>query len=190
MISAAKFPESAFLVKTAPWPLYDDTPTSNPLTILTPPIGSFRCKVTISAVTGHATCGGTITIAGEVLTFSAAGTKSSTATLTSKPAVTYGGGLNCHVLIYAISTLGADILAESLTTIDIVFDDTRKGYWNAEGIWVISNSRAQTENTTAIIGDVLRYTAEGDSASIDYPIKFIQRVKRRLAIEEFRILQF
>ena len=188
MISAAKFPESASLVKRSNWIVVNALSAAT-LTLATVPSGSFRLAITLSASGTHTDCAGTVIINDtEVLTFAGAGKKTSTTTLTSKPTIKTSN-IDCWILITAISTLGADIEQESLTTIDIAFDDTRKGYWNAEGVWTINNSRVQTENTTAIIGDIIRHTAEGDS-SIDYIIKYIQRVKSRLAIEEYRILQF
>jgi hypothetical protein len=189
MISAAKFPESASLVKRVAWSLYNGTPTSSPLTISTPPTGSFRCKVTLISVSGHTDCAGTIVVGSETLTFSQAGTKLTTTTLTAKPTVTFAN-IDCHIHLTALSTSGSDIEKETLTTIDISFDDSRKGYYNEQGIWTVNNSRVLTEDTMAVIGDIIRYTAEGDSASVDYIIKSIQRVKNARAVEQFRVLQF
>jgi hypothetical protein len=183
MISAAKFPDSASLVKVSDWSLYDGTPASSPLTILTPPTGSFRCKATISSVSGHTDITGTLTIGGETQTFTQAGTKSFTTTLTAKPVVTYSS-LDCHIHVTAIDTSGNDIVAESLTTIDINFTDETEYYNTIWGIWTKRPAQAMTEDTTSVVGDVIRFN------SINYPIKAIHPKDDKLAIERFRILQF
>jgi hypothetical protein len=148
--------QDALIVVQNNWSLYDGTPTGSPLTILTPPSGSFRCKATISSVAGHTTVVGTLTIGGEVLTFTGAGTKTSTVTLTSKPVVAYSG-LDCHIHLTAISTSGADIKQESTTAIDVRWQDYTKLWQDASGGFTQTNSMIFTDSSSPVVGSIIRY---------------------------------
>lgn len=181
------FPHSAYLVTEAAVSLFDGTLTASP-TIGAWPTGiTGRCKVTISSVTGHTDCAGTITIGSETLTFLAGSTppitKQTTVNLTAKPTVTTSG-LDCHCHITVIDTGGADVVAETLTAIKIRFEPTSKMYMNATGTWTQSQAYAMVVNSTIKLTDVIRYN------STNYPVKQIEALNWLDGTELYRILYF
>ena len=180
----SKFLDSASLVTRVAWPIYNAF-SSGTLTISAIPTVTFRLAVTLSASTTHTDCIGTVTIAGEVLTFLGAGKKITNTNLTTIPTITTAD-INCWVLITAIDANGADIMKETVTPIVCLYDDTVKGYYAANGAWTINNSRIQSDEvSSAVIGDIIRYNLK------DNVIKFIHIQKHRLRwLEEFRTLQF
>lgn len=152
-----EFPEDAYLVTYSNHILYDGTPSVSPITLTgSAPNTAFRCKVTISAVTGHADVAGTITIGTETLTFAAAGTKTATSALSALPVITTSG-LDCNILIEAITTGGAPIQAETATATKIQFENTASGYFNAQGQWTIYSGSYAMCRDAAAVGDKLRY---------------------------------
>jgi hypothetical protein len=151
--------DTATLAVFSLWELYNGTPTASPLTIETPPTGSFRCKVTLSSVAGHTDCTGTVTVGSEILTFTAAGTKTTTVTLTAKPVVVYAN-IDCHIHITAIDTSGADILKETDTTIAVDWDTSTTYYENAQGTFTRSDSNCATDNMTAKVGDSIIHSGK------------------------------
>lgn len=177
------FPHSAYSVAKSPVSLFDGTLTASP-TIGSWPSGvTGRCKVTISSVTGHTDCAGSITIGSETLTFAQAGTKQTTVNLTTKPTVT-SSGLDCHCRITVIDTGGADIFAETLTAIKIRFEPTSKMYQDAKGAWTQSQAYAMVVNSSIGIGYTIRYN------STDYPVKQIESLNLLNGNELYRILYF
>ena len=144
----------AYLVTKSAVSLFDGTLTASP-TIGSWPTGiTGRCKVTISPVTGHTDCVGSITIDSETLTFTQAGTKQTTINLTAKPTVT-SSGLDCHCHITVIDTGGADVVAETLTTINTRIEAYNSGFYNSQGIWTKTNSLILS-TTELQIGDIIR----------------------------------
>ena len=180
----SKFLDSASLVVRAMWPIYNAL-SSGTLTISAIPTVTFRLAVTLSASTTHTDCIGTVTVAGEVLTFLGSGKKTTTTNLITTPTITTSN-IDCWILITAIDANGADLIKETVTPIACLYDDTVKGYYAANGAWTINNSRIQSDEvSTAVIGDVIRYNSK------DNIIKFIHIQKHRLRwLEEFRTLQF
>jgi hypothetical protein len=169
------FNDRATLVKASVWYLHNAVPISSPLTIETPPTGSFRCKATISAVTGHATCAGTLTIGSETQTFVATGTKVFTIALTAKPVITYSG-LDCMIVITAIDTGGADIHQTANTTIAVDWDDSQKWVPSPQGVWTqVDQTSCETDDFTAKIGDTVLHGGK------TYPIKNIKDGEQTLS---------
>ena len=144
----------AYLVAKAAVSLFDGTLTASP-TIGSWPTGTTgRCKVIISSVTGHTDCAGTITIGSETLTFTQAGTKQTTISLTAKPTVT-SSALDCHCHITVTDVGGADVTAETLTAINTRIEAYNSGFYNSQGVWTKTNSLILS--TTEIqIGDIVR----------------------------------
>lgn len=179
----AKLTDSASLVTKAAASLYDGT-SSATFTLSTWPSGrTGRLKITISSVTGHTDCAGSITAGSETVTFTQAGTKTTTTNLTAKPTTT-STGLDCHVHITVIDAGGADIMVETVTPIDIKFRDEQEYYNQAIGAFVKRPAQAITDETTSQINDVIRFNGR------DYPIKAIHAKRDRLGIERRRVLQF
>ena len=144
----------AYKVTKAAVSLFDGTLTASP-TIGTWPSGvTGRCKATLSSVTGHTDCAGTITIGSETLTFTQAATKITTVNLTAKPAVS-SSGLDCHCHITVIDVGGADVIAETLTAINTRIESYQSGFYNAQGIWTKTDSMILSD-TSLSIGDTVR----------------------------------
>ena len=144
----------AVLVTKSPVSLYDGT-SSATFTLGTWPSGKTgRLKITISSVAGHTDCAGSITAGSETVTFTQAGTKQTTTNLTSNPVIT-STGLDCHAHITVIDTGGADILTETLTTINTRIEAYNSGFYNSQGVWTKTNSLILS-TTELQIGDIVR----------------------------------
>lgn len=120
---------------------------------------SFRLKVNLSG----SDCNGTVTVNGETLIFSAAGTKITTTLLSSLPTI-ITSGLNCTILITCIDAGGADIKTETLTAIDTRIDVKQSGFYSTTGTWTKTDNVIYS-NTSMNIGDTVR------SNTTDYIIK-------------------
>lgn len=144
----------AYKVTKSAVSLFDGTLAASP-TIGSWPSGvTGRCKVTISSVTGHVDCVGSITIGSETLTFTQAGTKQTTVSLTAKPTVS-SSGLDCHCHITVIDIGGADVVAETLTAINTRIEAYNSGFCNSQGVWTKTNSLILS-TTELQIGDIVR----------------------------------
>jgi hypothetical protein len=90
--------------------LFDGNVIANGAVALTgtKPSISFRCRVTVSAVTGHTDMTGSLAVGADSLVFVQAGAKTTDTLLSALPVVV-NNGLNCHVLIEAIDEDGNDI---------------------------------------------------------------------------------
>ena len=179
----AKLTDPALLVTKAAASIFDGTMVASP-TIGTWPTGiTGRCKVTISLVAGHTDLSGTIVIGSETLTFTQAGTKTTTTNLTAKPTVS-SANIDCHCHITVIDAGGADVLTETTTAIDIKFKDEAEYYSQSMGGFVKRPAQCVTDETASRVNDVIRYNL------VDYPIKAIHAKRDRLGIERRRVLQF
>jgi hypothetical protein len=157
----------AYRVTKAAATLYDATSAAT-FTLSTWPSGKTgRLKITVSSVTGHMDCAGSITAGSETVTFSASSTppitKTSTTSLSANP-VTTSAGLDCHVKIVVIDMGGADIMVETLAAIDTRIEAYNSGFYNAQGVWTKTNSLILCK-TELQIGDVVR------KGSRDYKIQ-------------------
>lgn len=177
------FPHTAYLVTKASHELYAGV-TSATLTLTgSLPSVSFRVAVTLSSVTGHPDCTGSVSVGSETLTFTSAGKKTTTTALSALPTITTSG-LDCDILIEAITTGGAPVFVETLTTLKIRFEPTTKAFVNAVGIWTQSSAYCMVVNSTIQIGDVIRYN------SADYPVRQIEALNWLDGTEIYRILYF
>ena len=148
----------AVLVTKSPVSLYDGTSAAT-FTLGTWPSGKTgRLKITCSSVTGHTDCAGSITVGGELVTFTAGLTppitKQTTTSLTANPVIT-STGLDCHVHITVIDTGGVDILAETLIAIDTRIEAYNSGFYNSQGVWTKTNTLILCK-TELQIGDIVR----------------------------------
>lgn len=164
------FPEDAYILTYANHELYDDT-TAATLTLTgSLPSVNFRCRVTISAATGHTDVAGSVVVGSETLDFLAAGTKTTTTALSALPIITTSG-LDCNILVEAITTGGAPIQAETATATKIHFENTASGYFNAQGQWTVFSGSYAMCRDAAVVGDKLRY------GGADLPIKKVDALK-------------
>lgn len=154
--------QSAYRVTRTNHKLYDNT-TAATLTLTgSLPSVPFRVAVTLSSVTGHADCAGSVVVGSETLTFASAGKKTTTTTLTALPVITTSG-LDCNILVEAITSAGAPILAETLTAIAVRLAAKTSGFYNSAGVWTKTDYLIHCK-TAMDVGDVVRY------GSTDYVI--------------------
>ena len=127
------------------------------------PAVPFKCAVTCSVVAGHVDVTGSVIIGSETLTFTSATRKTSTTLLAALPTITQSG-LDCNILIEALSSGGANIPKETLTSILIGFKATQKTYMDSTGAFTLCSAQAKTVDTGCVAGAILR--ADG----VDYQI--------------------
>lgn len=194
MIDAAlhsKLSNSSYLVTKAITTLYNAVPSASPInsgSLGTPPTVAYRCKVTLSAAIGHTDYTGTVTIGSDTLTFSSAVTKICTTQITAntKPSVSYSG-IDCNLLIDCIDVGGSPIYSETLTSIDVSWNDTQKYVPAPEGGWTaISETSATTDNSSIVAGDILRKSSTGT----DYKVRAVKPINNFLGLEIKRKLIF
>lgn len=140
---------------------------------------SFRVAVTLSSVTDHADCAGSVVIGSETLTFTAAGKKTSTVSLSALPVITTSN-LDCNILVEAITTGGAPILSETLTAIKIRLEGAQSGFYNAQGVWTKTDYIIFCK-TSMDIGDIVRYGTtdykiqkKSDNPGLDGTVEFYE----------------
>ncbi len=120
------------------------------------PSVAFRCAVTISSTTGHTDCAGSVVVGSETLTFAAAGKKATTVSLSALPVITTSG-LNCNILVEAITTGGAPIQQETLTAVACRFQNTQTSFMDPTGEWTKSQAIAYVSDSGFEIGSIFRY---------------------------------
>lgn len=153
-MSSEFFNDIATLLSYAIWTLFDGLTSATLSLTGTKPTVPFRCAVTLSSVTGHTDCAGTVTIGSEIITFVEAGRKTSATLLTALPTITTSG-LDCGILITCIDLSGDDLQNETGKSIAVDWDDSTKYVPNAEGNFTRSDSNCETEELGIVIGDKL-----------------------------------
>jgi hypothetical protein len=180
------FNDSATLVKSILWELFNALSMATLTLKGTAPTGPFRLAITLSIITGHADCVGRVTINGtENIDFLVAGRKTSTTFLTSLPTITTQN-LDCHILITCISTSGTDIYQITNTTIAVDWDDSQKWVPTPSGVWTqVDQTSCETDNFSAKIGDTVIHNGK------TFPIKNIKDGEQTLSGTVLsRIFQF
>lgn len=148
---------NAYIVGLANWRLFNGVPPVIPTGAV--PAEPFRVAITVSAVTGHTTVAGAVSVNGELLTFTRATRLTTTGHLTTLPSITVTG-LDCNILVECISVNGAPLKQETLTPIEIIcFPKTSirrdpHGSGSQE-----TNYNVYTEGLLQI-GDQIRYPAD------------------------------
>lgn len=149
--------KAAYRVDKANWKIF--TGLASVLPTLTSgdglPAVPFKCAVTVSAITGHVDVAGSVVVGEEVLAFTAATRKTTTVLLTTLPVITQMG-LDCNILIEALSSGGAPIQKETLTSILIGFKKTQKAIMMPDGTFSVCSAIAKTTNTLCVAGTILR----------------------------------
>lgn len=177
------FPSDAYLVEKSATSLFDGTMVASPTIGLWPSGVTGRCKVTISSVAGHTDVAGTLTVGGETLTFSQAGTKLTTVNLTAKPTVT-SSGLDCHCHIAVIDTGGADVMTETLTALKVRYEPTLATIKDPSGNFTTYSGYFMVRDSSIVLGNVIRYN------STDYVLKRIEPMVLLNGTELYSILYF
>lgn len=155
----------AYKIGLGAWVLYD-----GPLPVVLDediPTDPFRLAFITSAIAGHTTLAGSITVdGGEEITFSRAGRLTNTYQLTALPDLDIDG-LDCNIRVECISAGGAPLKKETLTEIEIVcFPKTRIIKDPAGSGSQETNYDVYTEADLRI-GDQIRYTDLHQGAVID-----------------------
>jgi hypothetical protein len=189
MFPHSKLVDPASLVTKWPVTFYNGLSVGSLTLIGTWPANGAKLSIVASAITGHTNCGsivtpGTVAInGGAPISFTHAGRKTSTVSLTAKPTIVTDN-LDCNLVITCLDSGLAQILVETITAIDIKFKDEAEYYSQSIGGFVKRPAQAITDETLSEVGDVIRF------GGIDYPIKAIHAKRDRLGIERRRILQF
>lgn len=149
------------------------------------PAVPFRCEVSVSPTTGHTDCVGSLAIGGETLAFSAAGKKKSTVNLAALPTIT-PSGLDCNVLVEAISPGGSVLQLETSTAIKIRMKSKSKSIPSPAGGWEsIRESYALSWASDAVEkGNIIRYGGK------DYTVSAIEPMRGFASSEIVRKLIF
>lgn len=145
--------QDGYRVNKGNWTLYNATSASTLTLTGTLPTVSFRCKVTLSATTGHTDVAGHVLINAEDLTFTVATSKTSTILLSALPTVTTSG-LDCNVLIEAIDSGGAVIGLDTQTAIDCRFEPSEETVQYPIGKFVNQTGIAYTNDSSFVKGSV------------------------------------
>jgi hypothetical protein len=151
--------QAGYRVQSANWTLYNAASAATLTLTGDAPTSAYRLRVTLSAITGHADCSGTLTTNGsETLTFAIASTKITTTNLTANtlPTITTAN-LDCNILIECLTTGGAVMQEETAKEIDCRFQDTQKGFYDSTGEWSMSQAIAYVSESSCIIGTKLSY---------------------------------
>ena len=116
----------------------------------------FRVAITVTATTDHTDCAGTVTVGSETKTFTTSGQRMTTTTILSAlPAITTSGQ-DCQILIEAISSSGANILKETLTSILVGFNLRQRLAPDSMGNFTIKEQLTKTTDTDCWAGGIIR----------------------------------
>lgn len=151
---------TAYLLTYTPHKLYDALSAATlTLSGALPTTSPFRCKVTVSAISGHTDVAGHVFIGSEDIEFKIASSKVTTVNLIALPTCTTSN-LDCHILIEAIDSGGAPIQTETQTAMPCDWDESTTWYPNAAGTFSQSDSNCETDLMTAKIGDKVLYNSK------------------------------
>jgi len=145
----------AYQVTKGPVTLYSGLSTGSLSLTSAWPTGGSKLAIVASATTGHADCAGIVTINGtETITFTQAGRKTSTVSLSALPAIVTAN-LDCNLVITVLDSGLAPISVETLTTINSRIDVKQSGFYNASGTWTKTDNIIYS-NSSMNLGDVIR----------------------------------
>jgi hypothetical protein len=163
------------------WTLYNNLSAPSPLVLTgAAPAVTFKCKITLSVSGAHTDCNGSVTVNAEIISFTQAGTKTTTTNLTVLPAVTCQN-LDCQVKITCIDTGNADIYQHSYADFFCRWEDVNVLFMNNLGAWTQSNAKVVCKEAYAV-GDYLRKK----NTTTEYPIRQAGNVLDLDAVEQFR----
>jgi hypothetical protein len=128
------------------------------------PVNGSKLAIVASAITGHTDCAGTVTVNSEVITFTQAGRKTSTVSLTAKPTIVTAS-LDCNLIITVLDSGLAPVLAETLAAINTRIEPHQSGHSDAQGVWTTIQDTQIFSDSLLVVDDVVRKDAK------DYHIK-------------------
>jgi len=172
--------------------LFDGTMVASPTIGAWPTGVTGRCKVTMSSVTGHTDCAGTITIGSETLTFAQAGTKTTTVNLTAKPIVS-SSGLDCHCHITVIDTGGADVMTSTETDLPCTITPKSERVSTPEGGWTSIQTTELRARGSFSVGEIIKFDLNNmfsPTNGIEYTLSSFRPDKSYMGKESIKILQF
>ena len=162
MVPGIKRP--AYLVSQARWQIHEGlASTVGTLNGDGLPTVAFKCKATLSTATGHADVAGSVTIDGETISFNSATTKTFTKALSALPTISVTG-LDCNVLVEAVTLGGAPIYKETLTAIKLSYGMTERLAEDSMGKRTIREFEVLTSASGIQAGDIIRVD------SVDYTV--------------------
>lgn len=178
---------TAYIVTKTTISLYNST-SSGTLTITaTPPTVDYRCRVTLTSVTGHTDCVGTVTVDGEVLTFTACNQKkigTTTIDANTRPTITTAN-IDCNVFVECIDLGGVDIKYETTSSFPCRFSEKSHRVLDSTGAWTSKKSTVCfTTSSSPNVGSIIRY------GSIDYMVSDVLIRTGKDGIEDFRTIIF
>ncbi len=176
--------------------IFDGTMVASPTIGAWPTGTTGRCKVTLSSVTGHTDCVGSITIGSETLTFSAGLTppitKQTTTNLTAKPTVS-STGLDCHAHITVIDTGGADVYTTTETDLPCKIEIKSKNIPSPQGGWTSIQSTEMQARGTFAEGETIKFDIDNPFSTTngtEYKVAAIKPKVGYMGKESIKVLTF
>jgi hypothetical protein len=150
--------QDAYWIQKSNHIFYQGLSVASPVLTGALPSVAFRVAITLASTTGHTDCAGSVVVGTETLTFSAAGKKTTTTSLSALPVISCVG-LDCNILIEAISTGGAPLQLETSTATRVRKEAYQSGYFNAAGVWTTTRDAIYCKSLMAV-GDKIRYGSQ------------------------------
>lgn len=174
--------------------LYDAVVTPGTLTLTGTALPSFACAITVTAEPGHTNCSGTVAVGSETKTFSASGQRMTTTNLLSAIPVVIVAGLDCHILIEAITQGDQTIYDETTSNLPCRIWLKRKNVPKPEGGFTsIRVTEMWVRDFTIVENDIIKFDINNkkDPTNGDrYPVASIGSIEGVGGREKLRVLQF
>jgi len=146
----------AYQVTKGPVTLYSGL-SSGTLTLTgTWPANGSKLAIVASVIAGHTDCVGTLMINGsETITFTQAGRKTSTVSLTALPTIVTAN-LDCNLVITVLDSGLAPIMTETLTAINTMIQTVESQTEESTGVWKTVRNTCIYSNSLMNVNDVVR----------------------------------
>lgn len=161
---------TAYKVEIQTWRLYQGLTEDLDLAEAEAPAEPFRIAIILSAVAGHNTFFGTITVGEEELEFDQAGRLTTETALEALPEIEITD-LDCQILIECITEMGAPIRREVLQPIEVVVFPKVNINRDKSGSGSLQAHYNIFTNTRLKIGDRIKYTDEHQGVDIDVYVR-------------------
>ena len=159
----------AYQILQGAWTLYDGLTSAIGLDDVIP--DAFRLAFTVSSVTGHTICAGSVTIGEEELEFTEATRLTNSEDLTELPEISVDG-LDCNILIECISTTGEILYRETLVPITVVVFPKTRVVPKPHGSSAYMETNYNVYSKAPLkIGDQIRYADPHQGTTIDIYVK-------------------
>ena len=187
-----RFKHLAKRITRAPVVLFFGTSTGSlTLTGSWPPTGS-KLSIVASSVTGHTDCAGHIIINSEDITFTQAGTKISTTSLTALPTITTTG-LDCNLKISVLNSGGASVQVDTETDLPCKIESRTKWLPSPQGGWTSIQSTVIEARGVFAVGENIKFDPDypyDPTNGITHPIVSVQPKVATMGRESIKVLQF